>query len=189
MNFAVRGLTPTQLAARERHLRFTKAIAEKAEELKKSKLQLANEQMVAALKAEIAALEPESFPAETDPPKPQEADPAGIWPWPYPLEFKPGTSPSVKEIQIEVAKFYKVSVGDIISARRNPEIVLPRQVGYYLARELTPLSLPDIARRFGGRDHSSAHHGIKKIKARIASDSGFALDVVRITEAVMGRRR
>lgn len=62
-----------------------------------------------------------------------------------------------------VAKHYGVQRGDLLSSRRNQSIVRPRQVGMYLAKTLTSRSLPEIGRRFGGRDHTTVLHAIRKI--------------------------
>lgn len=66
-----------------------------------------------------------------------------------------------------VAKHYGVSRGDILSQRRNRSIVWPRQIGMYLAKYLTTRSLPEIGRRFGGRDHTTVLHAIRKIQGQI----------------------
>ncbi len=70
----------------------------------------------------------------------------------------------IDDIQRVVAAKFNVSRLDILSARRTHNVVLPRQVAMYLARTLTTRSLPEIGRRFGGRDHSTAHHAIHKIE-------------------------
>ncbi len=66
-----------------------------------------------------------------------------------------------------VSKHYGVSRGDILSQRRNRSIVWPRQIGMYLAKSLTSRSLPEIGRRFGGRDHTTVLHAIRKIEANV----------------------
>jgi hypothetical protein len=72
--------------------------------------------------------------------------------------------PKIEVIQGVVMRQYNVSRLDLLSARHNPEIVWPRQVGMYLARKLTLRSLPDIGQRFGGRHHSTVLHAVRKIK-------------------------
>jgi chromosomal replication initiator protein len=64
-----------------------------------------------------------------------------------------------------VAKHYGVQRGDLLSSRRNQSIVRPRQIGMYLAKTLTSRSLPEIGRRFGGRDHTTVLHAIRKIES------------------------
>lgn len=70
----------------------------------------------------------------------------------------------IDQIQKAVAQFYGVTVLDMVSARRTASIVRPRQIGYFLSKNLTVQSLPEIGRRFGNRDHTSALHGIRKIE-------------------------
>ncbi|MEM7619888.1 MAG: chromosomal replication initiator protein DnaA [Pseudomonadota bacterium] len=69
-----------------------------------------------------------------------------------------------------VSKHYGISRGDILSQRRNRSIVWPRQIGMFLAKNLTSRSLPEIGRRFGGRDHTTVLHAIRKIEGQIADD-------------------
>jgi chromosomal replication initiator protein len=70
---------------------------------------------------------------------------------------------SVELIQKVVADYYKVKLNDLNGKRRLASIVLPRQVAMYLTKELTQKSLPDIGNAFGGRDHSTVLHAVRKI--------------------------
>ena len=70
---------------------------------------------------------------------------------------------SVEEIQKTVADFYKIKVADMYSKRRPANIALPRQIAMYLAKELTQKSLPEIGDLFGGRDHTTVLHAVRKI--------------------------
>ncbi len=72
-----------------------------------------------------------------------------------------------------VAKHYGVQRGDLLSSRRNQSIVRPRQIGMYLAKTLTSRSLPEIGRRFGGRDHTTVLHAIRKIESLKQQDGGL----------------
>ncbi len=72
-----------------------------------------------------------------------------------------------------VAKHYGVQRGDLLSSRRNQSIVRPRQIGMYLAKTLTSRSLPEIGRRFGGRDHTTVLHAIRKIEALKQNDGAL----------------
>ena len=60
-----------------------------------------------------------------------------------------------------------MSKGDILSQRRHRSVVWPRQIGMYLAKQLTSRSLPEIGRRFGNRDHTTVLHAIRKIDGEI----------------------
>ncbi|MFO1187908.1 MAG: chromosomal replication initiator protein DnaA [Alphaproteobacteria bacterium] len=70
---------------------------------------------------------------------------------------------TIEEIQKEVSSFYGVSMRDLLSHRRDRQIVRPRQIAMFLAKELTTRSLPEIGRRFGGRDHTTVLYGVRKI--------------------------
>lgn len=71
---------------------------------------------------------------------------------------------SVEEIQRKVADHYNVRLSDMIGPKRLRTVARPRQVAMYLSKTLTTRSLPDIGRRFGGRDHTTILHGIRKIE-------------------------
>ena len=70
---------------------------------------------------------------------------------------------TVENIQRTVADFYKMKVADMYSKRRPANIALPRQIAMYLAKELTQKSLPEIGDLFGGRDHTTVLHAVRKI--------------------------
>jgi chromosomal replication initiator protein len=76
----------------------------------------------------------------------------------------------IEDIQKLVASHYSVSRADILSSRRTAAVVKPRQVAMFLAKMLTPRSLPEIGRRFGGRDHTTVLHAVRKIEALLQSD-------------------
>jgi chromosomal replication initiator protein len=77
----------------------------------------------------------------------------------------------IEDIQKLVASHYSVSRADILSSRRTAVVVKPRQVAMFLAKTLTMRSLPEIGRRFGGRDHTTVLHAVRKIEALAANDS------------------
>ena len=72
---------------------------------------------------------------------------------------------SVENIQKTVADFYKIKVADMYSKKRPVSIARPRQIAMYLAKELTQKSLPEIGELFGGRDHTTVLHAVRKISA------------------------
>lgn len=80
----------------------------------------------------------------------------------------------IHDIQNAVARHFSVSKLDMISDRRTANVVLPRQVAMYLAKELTARSLPEIGRRFGGRDHTTVLYAVRKIAKRCIADAEFA---------------
>jgi chromosomal replication initiator protein len=79
----------------------------------------------------------------------------------------------IEDIQRVVSKHYNVSKQDLLSSRRTRSIVWPRHVAMYLSKTLTPRSLPEIGRRFGGRDHTTVLHAVRKIDALVAKDSAL----------------
>jgi chromosomal replication initiator protein len=84
---------------------------------------------------------------------------------------------TIDEIQKKVAEHYNIRLADMHSARRARAVARPRQVAMYLAKQLTPRSLPEIGRKFGGRDHTTVIHAVKKIEELSAYDPTFREDV------------
>ena len=78
---------------------------------------------------------------------------------------------TIDEIIRKVADHYNLRMSDLLSARRARQVARPRQVAMYLAKTLTSRSLPDIGRRFGGRDHTTVIHAVRKIEELRATDS------------------
>jgi len=83
----------------------------------------------------------------------------------------------IEDIQRVVARQYNVSRADLLSSRRTANVVRPRQVAMYLAKVLTLRSLPEIGRRFGGRDHTTVLHAVRKIETLAGNDSAFADEI------------
>jgi chromosomal replication initiator protein len=83
----------------------------------------------------------------------------------------------VEDILRVVAKHYGVSRADLLSARRTANVVRPRQIAMYLAKTLTLRSLPEIGRRFGGRDHTTVLHAVRKIEGLVQGDKGLAEEI------------
>src|SRR5471030_315174 len=83
----------------------------------------------------------------------------------------------IEDIQRVVARQYNVSRSDLLSSRRTANVVRPRQVAMYLAKTLTLRSLPEIGRRFGGRDHTTVLHAVRKIEALVARDISLSEEV------------
>ncbi len=88
---------------------------------------------------------------------------------------------TIDEIQRKVAEHYRLKLPDLLSARRAREVARPRQVAMYLAKKLTPRSLPEIGRRFGGRDHTTVMHAVKRIEELRAQDRELDNDVALLT--------
>ncbi|QKV20675.1 chromosomal replication initiator protein DnaA [Oricola thermophila] len=83
----------------------------------------------------------------------------------------------IEDIQRAVSRHYNVSRTDMLSNRRTRQIVKPRQIAMYLAKILTPRSLPEIGRRFGGRDHTTVLHAVRKVEGMIAEDAKLAKEL------------
>lgn len=83
----------------------------------------------------------------------------------------------IEDIQKLVATRYNVSRADILSERRTAAVVKPRQIAMYLSKALTPRSLPEIGRRFGGRDHTTVLHAVRKIEKAISEDRSLHEEV------------
>jgi chromosomal replication initiator protein len=83
----------------------------------------------------------------------------------------------IEDIQRLVANHYNVSRQDILSSRRTATVVRPRQIAMYLSKALTPRSYPEIGRRFGGRDHTTVLHAVRKIEELSGKDSVLAGEI------------
>jgi chromosomal replication initiator protein len=84
---------------------------------------------------------------------------------------------TIEEIQKRVAEHFNIRFADMHSARRARAVARPRQVAMYLAKQLTSRSLPEIGRKFGGRDHTTVMHAVRKVEELCQADSSFCEDV------------
>jgi chromosomal replication initiator protein len=84
---------------------------------------------------------------------------------------------SIEDIQKRVAEYFNIKLSEMGSARRSRQVARPRQVAMYLAKQLTNRSLPEIGRKFGGRDHTTVMHAVKKVEELKETDHAFAEDV------------
>ncbi len=84
---------------------------------------------------------------------------------------------TIDEIQRKVAEHYNIRLSDMLSPRRARVIARPRQIAMFLCKELTDKSLPDIGRKFGGRDHTTIMHGIKRIAQLSDEDASLREDI------------
>jgi chromosomal replication initiator protein len=98
------------------------------------------------------------------------------------LEQAEGRQVNIELIQKTVASYYNIKLSDIVSPKRSKMIALSRQVGMYLARELTEASLIDIGDSFGGRDHSTVLHACKKVREMMKNNNRFAGDIDSINK-------
>ena len=93
---------------------------------------------------------------------------------------------TIDEIQRKVAEHYNIRLADMHSARRSRNVARPRQVAMFLAKQLTARSLPEIGRKFGGRDHTTVMHAVRKVEELAQEDISFAQDVEVIKRALTG---
>ena len=89
---------------------------------------------------------------------------------------------TIDEIQNKVASYYNIKNEDLISSKRIRSFARPRQIAMYLSKKLTTRSLPEIGRKFGGRDHTTVIHAIKKIDELKSSNIKFDEDINLITQ-------
>jgi len=90
----------------------------------------------------------------------------------------------IEDILKVVSRHFNVGRNDLLSARRAREVVMPRQIGMYLAKKLTARSLPEIGRRFGGRDHSTVLHAVRKIDEQMKGDEKLARELALLIRLV-----
>jgi chromosomal replication initiator protein len=93
---------------------------------------------------------------------------------------------TIEEIQKRVAEHYRLRMADMLSARRARAVARPRQVAMYLAKQLTPRSLPEIGRKFGGRDHTTVMHAIRRIEELRAVDAVLNEDIEQLRRRLTG---
>lgn len=84
---------------------------------------------------------------------------------------------TVDEIQRQVADYFNIKLSDLLSARRARQVARPRQVAMYLCKQLTSKSLPSIGRKFGGRDHTTVMHAVKRVEELRQTDSVLEDDI------------
>ena len=91
----------------------------------------------------------------------------------------------IEDIQRVVARHYNVSKQELVSNRRTRVIVKPRQIAMYLAKTMTPRSFPEIGRRFGGRDHTTVLHAVRKIEDLIGNDTKLGHEVELLKRLIL----
>ncbi|PKR53665.1 chromosomal replication initiator protein DnaA [Thalassospira marina] len=84
---------------------------------------------------------------------------------------------TIEEIQKRVAEHFNIKVSDMHSARRARAVARPRQVAMYLSKQLTTHSLPEIGRKFGGRDHTTVMHAVRKVEELHKTDPSLSEDI------------
>jgi chromosomal replication initiator protein len=93
---------------------------------------------------------------------------------------------TIDEIQRATVEHYGIRMADMTSSRRSRAVARPRQVAMYLAKQLTPRSLPEIGKKFGGRDHTTVMHAVRQIEKLTAEDRQLADDLEQIKRRLQG---
>ena len=93
---------------------------------------------------------------------------------------------TIEEIQKRVAEHFNIKLAEMSSARRSRAVARPRQVAMYLAKQLTSRSLPEIGRKFGGRDHTTVMHAVRRVDELRTADAAFAEDVELLRRMLEG---
>ena len=93
---------------------------------------------------------------------------------------------SLENIQKTVADFYRVKVPELFSKKRTADLVKPRQIAMYFAKELTSLSLPEIGESFGGRDHTTVLHAVRKITENRKTDTQLNHELHVLDQIIKG---
>ncbi|MGB3723868.1 MAG: chromosomal replication initiator protein DnaA [Pacificimonas sp.] len=91
---------------------------------------------------------------------------------------------TVDRIQRLTADFFNIKLADMMSARRARDIARPRQIAMYLSKQMTPRSFPDIGRRFGGRDHTTVMHAVKRVEQLRSGDGELSADIDRLVRLI-----
>ena len=92
----------------------------------------------------------------------------------------------LKKFKKRVSEHYNIRQSEMYSARRARAVARPRQVAMYLSKQLTSRSLPEIGRKFGGRDHTTVMHAVRKIEELRATDNTFAEDIELLRRMLEG---
>ena len=100
--------------------------------------------------------------------------------------YTSGQRLTVDRIQRAVCDEFRLSLTDMVSKRRARAVARPRQVAMYLCKKMTKRSLPDIGRRFGGRDHTTVMHAVKRIESLRAEDTAFNAQIEAVETVLKG---
>lgn len=158
--------TPTQAKALDRRRAFLASIRAKAVEQRPTR-------------PRPVRIKTEEMPSKPLP----KFEPTIVWPV-IPGENALGMERPIARIQRVVADEFGITVQDLVSERRTMNVVLPRQIAMFLAKETTLRSWPDIGRRFGDRDHTTALHAVSKIRSLIKTDAKVAATVHRLMQVL-----
>ena len=97
-----------------------------------------------------------------------------------------GGQPRIEDIQSAVCFFYDMNKVDLLSKRKFEGMVRPRQIAQFLAKTLTTKSLPEIARAFGGRDHTTILHSVRMVERRLRVSDALAAEIEEVANISLG---
>jgi len=173
----VQSLTPTQLESIAIRKAFRQKIAARA--VPDPGIDLKRIPVVEIIPVELP-LEPPPVLFETPDPWQERRHLEKLW-FEIIDEIPKDTRPVlISEVQSVCCSYFHVAKVDLVGTSRARWIVRPRQIAMYLCRQFCGRSLPEIARRFGGRDHSTAHNAIRVISDLLRTDTGIAHDVAHL---------
>lgn len=134
-------------------------------------------------------MEPTFKPPAKPQPKPQPK-PLPSQPEPLPKTAAPEiTTIKIREIQNFVCNHFGLTINDLLSHKRPQNLVFPRHIAMYLAKNLTLLSYPNIGRLFGGRDHSAVMHAVKKIQTEMDMNENLKFEIEKIKNKLLPRQQ
>ncbi len=97
--------------------------------------------------------------------------------------------PPIARIKRKTAEHYRIPAIEMVSARRARKVARPRQVAMYLAKKLTPKSLPEIGRSFGNRDHTTVIHAVRTVAQLIADNADFGHEVKTLLDSIVSEEK
>mgnify|MGYP003328322630 CR=1 FL=1 len=99
-------------------------------------------------------------------------------------EFQDKRKTTIDDIQRKVADYYNLRLSDLLSARRSRTIARPRQIAMYLCKGFTSYSYPEIGNAFGGKDHTTVIHAVKKIETMLEIDQKLKKQIFELKETI-----
>ena len=161
------------------------SLARTDDSVRRERAAKASDRLLASLRRHHGEEEPPVVVPVTEPPKPLPPIPNAVIAGACKIAFPPIVLNQIEAIQRAVIQeFPGVTMSDLKSDRRTAKVVHPRQVAMYLAKKVTLRSLPEIGRRFGGRDHTTVLHAVRKIEAKIENDPELAARIERIKDNI-----
>lgn len=170
-----RDLTPTQRQALQQHRSFRASIRARAV----PEATVTIQRSLIAPKPKAVILQAPVLPIIW--PVIPEAIPEPAWLVPRAI--------TIADIQDVVCATYRITKLALLGIRRDRPVLIPRHIAMYLARTLTPSSLPAIGRRFGNRDHSTVHNAVHKMSRLMKADENLAHEVALLIEKITGKQQ